>query len=61
MGYTIMEVEPVEWERIVKNVTFAKAQADVEATRQDQLMACRNPGWRMLAAAQLPDSQRRQE
>ena len=36
VGYTIVEVEPVEWERIVKHVTFAKAQADAEAARQDR-------------------------
>ena len=34
-GYTIVLVEAVEWEQIVKHVTFAKAQADCEARRQD--------------------------
>ncbi|WP_009475934.1 hypothetical protein [Rhodococcus sp. JVH1] len=35
MGYRIVEVEAVDWEQIVKHVTFAKAQAEIEAGRQD--------------------------
>jgi hypothetical protein len=34
-GYRIVDVEAVEWEQIVKHVTFAKAQAEIEAGRQD--------------------------
>ncbi|MGY4783679.1 hypothetical protein ACVH9Z_27650 [Rhodococcus opacus] len=34
-GYRIVKVEAVEWEQIVKHVTFAKAQAEIEAGRQD--------------------------
>lgn len=37
-GYVIVEVEPADWELIVRDVTFAHAKAGAEKARQDMAL-----------------------